>query len=456
MPDAEFFRQPVEGVEGGESAESVESTEPGEAEDTEDMDWAGAWTEEAEPVADAPLPDSAPEPQPPELEPEPELEPIGNGARSGWRKTIFPRFRLGGFYDDNIFIQPEGKQPDFIGFFGFGLRAGVGEVQAPLYTLREARNVPRLYEAPSQPFGNFLFADYSGTYFAFADHSAQNAYDQDALLSAGWAGAKLSLGFQGRFQSLSDPDIDAGGRIRRHIIHTALSANYEVSGKTSVESTLSWTRTEYRGLNDANELQGEAWLNLQWTPKIKIAPGLGGGVLKAQGGPDQPYARALVRAVYDFSEKLALNGKIGVEYRDVALGFPFRNSPVVGVGVNWAPFEGTTLSLDGYRLAEASAVLPGTNYTRTGVDLKIRQRFLQRFLITLTGGYENLDYRAIAEEFSTSRRRDHYVFGRAAIAFDVTRWGTAELFYNFQRDSSTRPGNSFTDNQVGIELDFEL
>gem|GEM_PF-6905084 len=377
----------------------------------------------------------------------------GGGVRTGWRKNVFPHFRFGGFYDDNIFISEFHRESDFIAFAGFGLRLGVGEVQAPLYTLRETRNVPHLYEAPPQPFGNYVLADYSGTYFAFADHSEQNAYDQDALLSAGWMGSKLSLGFEARFQSLSSPDIDVGRRVRRYITGLTGRAEYDLSPKTSLETDISFVSTQYRSNLDSNEFLNENWLNLELTPKLKIAPGIGFGLLTIQESPDQPFGRALLRIVYDYSEKLAFNGRIGVEYRDLERGSGFRNNPVFGLGATYIPFESTTISMSAYRTAEASAVLAGADYTRTGVDLKVRQRFLQRFHVTLTGGYENLDYHAVSRA-SIPARSDDYVFGRASVAFDVTRWGTAEVFYNYQRDSSSHPGNSFTDNQVGIEIDL--
>jgi len=326
-------------------------------------------------------------------------------------------------------------------------------VQAPLYTLREARNVPHVYEAPPQPFGNFVLADYSGTYLFFLDNSEQNTYDQDALISAGWVGGKLSLGFQGKFQSLSSPDVDVGGRVRRYILSAGINANYELSGKTSIEANFSYTSTQYQGFIDSGEFQNEEWLNIQITPKLKIAPGLGFGMLTVQGSDNQPYARVLVRAVYEYSEKLSFNGRLGGEYRDVQHGSEFRNNPVFSLGVSYLPFDGTALSLSSYRLAEASALLAGADYTRTGVDIKVRQRFLQRLYLTLTGGYENLDYHAVSND-SPTNRNDNTIFGRAAVAVDFTRWGTAEVFYNYQRNSSNHPGNSFTDNQVGIELNF--
>jgi hypothetical protein len=377
----------------------------------------------------------------------------GGGDRVGWRKNLFPHFRIGGFYDDNIFIQEHDKQSDFIGFAGFGLRFGLGDVRAPLYTLREARNVPILYEAPPQPFGNFILADYSGSYMVFADHSSQNSYDQDALVSMGWMGSKLALGFEGKFQSLSSPDIDAGGRVRRYILHAGVNINYEVSDKTSIEANFAYTGTEYSGLTDFAEFLNEDWLNIQITPKLKIAPGIGVGVLTIQDSSDQPFGRVLIRAVYECSEKLAFSGRIGVEYRDVERGSAFRNNPIFALGATYAPWDGTSLSVGGYRLAEASALLAGADYTRTGVDLKLQQRFLQRFFAKLTGGYENLDYHAVSGD-SSINRNDDYFFGRAAVAFDFTRWGNAEIFYNYQKDSSNRPGSSFTDNQVGIEFDF--
>lgn len=401
-------------------------------------------------------------PVPPVAEvPAPEAPPVegtegavtGVTARSGWKKNVFPHFRLGGYYDDNIFIQNTNRQGDFIGFAGFGLRLGLGEVRAPLYTFREARNVPTLYEAPPQPFGNFLMADYSGTFFAFANHSSEDSYDQDALLSMGWTGAKLSLGFEARFQSLSGGDVDVGDRVRREIYHAGLNGWYELSEKSSLEANFSYTNTQYENLINSAEWINEDWFNYQITGKIKLSPGIGLGVLQIQDSPDQPYARLLLRAKYEATAKLSFDGRIGLEYRDVQTGSSFRNNPVFGLGVTYVPFDGTTLSLDGYRTAEASATRLGEDYTRTGADLKVRQRFLQRFYFSVTGGYENLRYEQVASTAEASRR-DHYFFGRAAVAFDVTRWCNAELFYNLQRDSSSLAENSFTDNQVGLEFDF--
>lgn len=371
----------------------------------------------------------------------------------GWRKNLFPYFRVGGYYDDNIFIQESPRESDFIGFAGFGLRFGLGEVVAPLYNLREKRHVPVLYDAPLSSSGNFIWADYSGIYRLFTDHPELSSYDQDAMSRLAWSDGKLTLGFEGRFQSLSTPDIDAGGRVRRYIFHAGVDGYYQWSDLTSFEANFSYTNTQYTGLIDSSEFINENWLNYQITPKLKIGPGIGVGVLMMQGGPNQPYGRVLMRAVYEYSAKLSFSGRLGLEYRDVQEGSAFRNNPVFGVGVTYAPRDGTSISLQGYRFAEASALLAGADYTITGVEMEILQRFLQRFFITLTGGYQNLNYHLVSGD-SSPRRNDNYFFGRAAIAFDITKWCNAEIFYSYQRDSSTRPGNSFRDNQVGIGFDF--
>jgi len=377
---------------------------------------------------------------------------VKEGAGS-WRKKVFPYFRLGGYYDDNIFISETERESDFVGFAGFGLRAGLGEVVAPLYGLREKRNVPILYETSPPVPGNFVWADYSGMYRFFLDHSEQSSYDQDLLMRLGWTDGKVTLGLEGRFQSLSTPDIDAGGRVRRYIFHAGAEVDYQLSELTSVEADFSYTNVQYTSLIDSSEFLHESWLNYQLTPKLKVAGGIGVGVLTMQGGPNQPYGRVLVRAVYEYSPKLSFSGRLGLEYRDVQEGSAFRNNPVFGLGITYAPWDGTFISLEGYRFAEASAMLAGADYTITGVDLTVRQRFFQRFILTLTGGYENWDYRFMPGD-SSVKRNDNYFFGRAAIAFDITRWCNAEIFYSYQRDSSTYPGNSFTDNLVGIGFDF--
>ncbi|HWL51002.1 MAG TPA: hypothetical protein VNQ90_01105 [Chthoniobacteraceae bacterium] len=400
--------------------------------------------------------DAEPEPVAEAADPAPADDKIvDHDKERGWLGNIHPYFHLGGYFDDNVFIDDRDRQADFVSVVGFGLRLGLGEVTPPLDELRTRRNVPLLYTTLPRTSGNFLFADYSGQYEFFADHSELSAYDQDALLSTGWTDGKLSLGLTARFRSLSTPDIDAGGRVRRYIFDVGTNVYYELSGKTSFESDLAYRNTQYPGLVDSSELINENWVNYQITPKIKISPGIGLGILMIHGYGEQPYGRLLIRALYEYSEKLSFHGRLGLEYRDVERGSGFRNNPIFTLGATYEPRDGTTLFLEGYRYAEASALLSGADYTVTGVEGRIRQRFLERFYLTFTAGYQNLDYHLVSDDASPGRV-DNYFFGRAAVAFDITKWCNAEVFYLHQRDASTHSGNSFNSNQVGVGLDFSF
>ncbi len=411
------------------------------------------------PVFDAvtpPVPELFPPSEPTgDIDPADTLASVTHVSGPEWKKHFYPYFRLGGFYDDNIFIQHDHKQADFVGIAGFGLRAGLGEVKAPLYTLRDARNVPLLYEAPPQPIGNFLFIDYSGSFVRFVHTPSENSYDQDALLSAGWTDTKLTLGFTAHFQSLSSSDIDIGNRVRRDIYSLGLNTKYELSGKTSVEANFSFTGTHYDNLISNREWLNEDWFNYQLTSKIRLSTGIGLGLLQIDHSPSQNYERLLVRAVYQATEKFSFNGRVGFEYRNLHGDSPLSRNPVFGFGVNYAPFDGTVLGLDGYRSTEASGIIAGEDYTRTGVDIIIRQRFLQRFYFIVTTGYENLDYAQAAANVTASRE-DHYLFERLSVAFDVTQWCNTNVFYVHQRNSSSDALQSFTDNQVGMEVNFSF
>jgi len=97
----------------------------------------------------------------------------------------------------------------------------------------------------------------------------------------------------------------------------------------------------------------------------------------------------------------------------------------------------------------SSATLASQDFHSTSMILSVRQRFLQRFYLGLTGGYENSSY------FSTSgvssNREDDYYFLQASLDLNLTSSWTAGIFYLYRESDSSLESFSFYDNQFGFQ-----
>ena len=166
--------------------------------------------------------------------------------------------------------------------------------------------------------------------------------------------------------------------------------------------------------------------------------------------PDQTFQQARGRLTYDYSGKLSFNASGGLEFRQFEdSGRDTYVSPVFEIDANYKPFDGTDVKLRATRRTVSSAVVAGEDYATTGLVLNFRKRFLRRFSLGLTSGYENADY------FSTtgideSGRRDNYYFAQPAIDVTVTRFWTVGAYYLRRENDSALENFSFSANQVGL------
>jgi hypothetical protein len=109
--------------------------------------------------------------------------------------------------------------------------------------------------------------------------------------------------------------------------------------------------------------------------------------------------------------------------------------------------------VSGSRRTTNSASLAGQDYTDTQFTVSGSQRFLQRFFLRLTGGYENVTYLAAIPGIS-SPREDNYYFVEPEIDVKITRFWYAGGFYLHRRDDSSLSIFAFDENQAGIRFTF--
>jgi hypothetical protein len=286
-----------------------------------------------------------------------------------------------------------------------------------------------------------------GTYLSGTDDPVLG---QNLALSALYRFTKLTLALNVGLNYGAGGTVDTGERTNRGTYFASLTANYTLSEKTSVNIGLSGANNGYQDLLSSNETRFTAFLNYNWTPKLRV--GLGGsyGTTKAEGGSSQSTPQILVSGSYTATAKLSVSGSIGIELVQTDAGDNL--TPVFGIGVAYQPFDRTTVTLDLGRSVFSSAVLAAQDYTATTIGLSVAQQLFPRLRLSLGVGYQISEYFGVEQGVEASRN-DTYFSCRASVGWEVARWCQLGAFYEFSDSQSTGEGaRPFSRNRVGLQV----
>ena len=125
------------------------------------------------------------------------------------------------------------------------------------------------------------------------------------------------------------------------------------------------------------------------------------------------------------------------------------------LGLSYQPFDGTTVGVDAYQRDQNSIAISGQNYTSTGVNLFVRQRFFQKYFVTLSAGYESIRYRFTVAG-GPPAREDESFFTRNSVNWSITEKWTVGLFYQYRQRNSSDPVFDFKNNQVGLHTSYSF
>ena len=280
-------------------------------------------------------------------------------------------------YNDNIYLQQTHKIADFIGTLSPHLAVGAGDYQ--------------------QKEESWLAIDYSPSFVLFTNHDGNDAIDEDGRLNFEWRPASWTFGVKQGYQKNSGPVIEAADRVTRSIYDTNLYIKYDLSSKTTFELNGDQSINDYdQPLFSYNVWTLAGWMDYWMTPKVRLGVGATGGFLDIAQNPNQTYQQGLVRAEYDMTQNVAIRGSAGVELREFQGGRGNKFNGVFSLGGTYQPRENTTLLIDAYRRDESSLIAIGENYTVTGFSAGICQVIAEKYVFSLTGGFDHSDYYATA------------------------------------------------------------
>ena len=351
-------------------------------------------------------------------------------------------------YDDNIFIQPSQRQSDV--YFGISpyLAAGWGFQAEPGNITGTASRFPQIAE---RRFGNaFFFAPPTAVFFT--DHTDQNSFNEDVLVSGRWISGKLTAEAEGRFQTLSAPNIGVGTRINNEVASGLLNLNYQVTQKTSLDSRFSMEHDSYQGGLNSTDTSVSSILNYQALPKTTV--GLGGsfGYTTVESGQDQYYQAGTPPSALPSHLQDHAGPHWRVAMRQIQNG-PNRATPVFDFELGYAAHESTTLSLKVSRQTDTSALYEDQDIEGTKVEGRVRQRLFQEVFLTLSGGYQHSAY---VNAGAAASRTDNYFFVGVESALEVTKWLSMRASYQFQQNDSSFVDFGFQRNLASFQLDLRF
>jgi hypothetical protein len=357
-------------------------------------------------------------------------------------------FELGltvrGVYDDNIFISHTDRVSDYYFAIEPHLALGFGDM--------EGRGT------------NYIRLDYLPSILLFVDHSNEDDVDHLIHLEGRHEFNRLTLFFSqdvdilknANLNSLIDTtgqfaNIDVAARTQLNLYVSRVRAYYDLTEKLFLSGEFDASIYDYRDDFINSEIySGGLYINYKWTPKVVVGIGATGGfTVVGEGNPDQPFEQVNVRLSYEATGKLNFFASAGVEFRQFDSNRSEYTTPVLEIGANYRPFDGTTITLAANRGILPSGFFQNQDYAATNVVLRIQQRLLTRVYLGLSAGYENASYFGTVEGVDAPRNDDYYFVEPSADVL-ITRFFSVGAYYLHREDSSTLDFFSFYDNQVGV------
>ena len=367
--------------------------------------------------------------------------------------------------DDNINAQPSGP----------------GRVHDVEFTLVPAILVNYGLHEGQKGYASLVYAP---TLSRYAHYSAQDSDNQNVALNLQYPFQRLTLNATETYAETTGVNLDSRARTTQTTNVASFGGNYEIDDKLALQSHVDYLDSSYSGTSGgpgsnnsgsgSGGLLGEtraSWnstLSYSLTDKLTFGPGFSLGVESPEGSPQQTFEQGLLNVHYQPTEKIALYGQGGLEWRQYRGGSDQTN-PVFSAGINYAPTDAATISLSGYQSVEPSSDVGSQTDVNTGVAVSGSERLFQRLVLGFSFIYAHTDYTgnggtaATPAATSTSpvfinsngSSQDNYAY-RPTMAFEVNQWTSVALYYQYRASESSTPGTSYHDNSLGLSLSAQF
>jgi hypothetical protein len=271
----------------------------------------------------------------------------------------------------------------------------------------------------------------------------------------GWRGKAIAFAYTGAFRQLGDATADTGTLTDRTELANEARIAWSLREKIAVEVAGGHESTDYESGNfaDSDLTYGEIALRYAYSPKTRLGLIYKAGRFEVDGAGAQTVHRVTTRIEWSPTEKIAIDLEAGGEHRTFDNGSD--TTPVVEGRIGWKPKEGTEIYLTGYRREQASAYLPGQNYTQSGAALGISQRLGEKWVARLEGGLERASYTQVSGA-GAAGREDKIQFIRPALEYRFTDDFSMGFYYRYSENRSNQAGLGYENHTAGIQMGYQF
>lgn len=233
---------------------------------------------------------------------------------------------------------------------------------------------------------------------------------------------------------------------------------YSLSAKTVLRAEATWRRLGSQDSGtDRSEYILETAIATAFTPKTT----LGVGVEVAHIPFDNPlfgsqnYQQIFASTAWQASPKFRVQARVGIERRefDKPVPKPSRVSPVASMILNWTPNDRASLNAGFLVRNQPSVSESGATFQELRLGVDGRQQIGPNFYLRGEAAILQRDYDSGTVELETVIRPAlgfHTEMSRLLDSLNV------EIYYQFRRVDSNRPGSDRDRNMLGIESTFHF
>ncbi|MGC8829192.1 MAG: hypothetical protein ACP5TE_05390 [Verrucomicrobiia bacterium] len=370
--------------------------------------------------------------------------------------NFYPRLGFQSVYNDNIYVSTKNPISDLIWTFSPGIFAVAGDKDYAIDSRAAGRTVgptrTSIITDPEYWPGKLAYIDYSAAINQYTSHSDQNNTDHRVSGYFFYPFTKSLLEFKQDYSKIYTEVLEATRRVPQTAYDTSLTFGMQTGAKSSIESTLTRSSTDYqRQYNFVSyaDYRLDNWFNWQYTPKLNLAAGFAVGLYDIENQPNQTYEQFRLRARYHILERLWTDGSVGIQLRQFGTDRPSTTEPVFSISASYAPREKTILSI-GLNRSEYASVYSGYNYISTSVGAGIYQRIANRYSVSLGGGYNHITYLGTFAG-ATINRSDDYYYASLQFTMLIAKHLDGSFFYRHST-AEYGTGATYSNNKVGIQL----
>ncbi|QJE94271.1 hypothetical protein [Luteolibacter luteus] len=237
--------------------------------------------------------------------------------------------------------------------------------------------------------------------------------------------------------------------------NTSLGASYRISQKTSIDGRFgySWTDPDEAGLSQTENTSFDLSAMWQATPLLRIGPGVSWSLAEGSNQDDRETIGPILRAQYKLSNRIALDGTVGLDFADYGGGgdsdTDFNCS--LGVAYRWSELWGMSLRLyhgtsaDGSRLGTAT----GSFRETTSIGLGYHRQVM-RALWDVSLNY-SMDDSSNPNGLLAPGDSDYFTF-RTSLGMPIfANRANASVFYSWMDESGGLRGD-WNGHQVGFQI----